>query len=84
VPLRARRGAHELDVVMPLWAAVSGDFETVDAELAAVLEASARAGAACKVILEIALLGNGSSRSCPCSIAAGPPSRRPGPVTPDR
>ena len=51
------QGAHELDVVLPLWAVLAGDSATVESELAAFVNATARAGAICKVILEMALLG---------------------------
>lgn len=49
------KGATELDVVMPIWAACDGDIATVEAELAAILETTK--GAVCKVILEMSLLG---------------------------
>jgi deoxyribose-phosphate aldolase len=47
-------GASELDVVAPIWAAVSGEAAAFEDEVAAVLEATR--GATRKVIVEIGLL----------------------------
>jgi deoxyribose-phosphate aldolase len=52
----ADRGAAELDVVLPIWAARAGDGKTVEAELTAILETAG--DLAVKVILEMALLGD--------------------------
>ena len=58
------RGATELDIVIPIWAACAGDMQVVEDEVAAMLEvatgaagASGATGATCKVIVEMALLG---------------------------
>ena len=48
------RGARELDIVIPIWAAVDGEMGLVEDELARILESTR--GATRKFILEIALL----------------------------
>ena len=47
-------GAGELDIVIPIWAAVAGELALVEEELARILEATR--GATRKLILEVALL----------------------------
>jgi deoxyribose-phosphate aldolase len=47
-------GAGELDIVIPIWAAVAGELALVEEELARILEATK--GATRKLILEVALL----------------------------
>jgi len=49
-------GAGELDVVIPIWAAREGESATVERELAAILETAG--GTVCKLIVEMALLGD--------------------------
>src|SRR5207302_4472518 len=51
-----RVGAQEIDMVQNVGALRSGDYDAVKADIAAVVEASHRAGAIVKVILETALL----------------------------
>jgi deoxyribose-phosphate aldolase len=51
-----RAGAQEIDMVQNVGALLSGDPDTVQRDIAAVVEAAHRAGAIVKVILETALL----------------------------
>jgi deoxyribose-phosphate aldolase len=51
-----RAGAREIDMVQNVGALLSGDPDTVQRDIAAVVEAAHRAGAIVKVILETALL----------------------------
>jgi deoxyribose-phosphate aldolase len=51
-----RVGAQEIDMVQNIGALRSGDYDAVKADIAAVVQASHRAGAVTKVILETALL----------------------------
>lgn len=51
-----RAGAHEIDMVQNIGALRGGDYEGVQADIAAVVEAAHRAGAIVKVILETARL----------------------------
>jgi deoxyribose-phosphate aldolase len=49
-------GAHEIDMVQNIGALRSGDYASVQADIAAVVEVAHRSGAIVKVILETALL----------------------------
>ncbi len=49
-------GAHEIDMVQNIGALRSGDYDSVQADIAAVVEVAHRGGAIVKVILETALL----------------------------
>jgi deoxyribose-phosphate aldolase len=49
-------GAHEIDMVQNIGALRSGDYDAVQADIAAVVEVAHRSGAIVKVILETALL----------------------------
>jgi deoxyribose-phosphate aldolase len=51
-----RDGASEIDMVINVGALKSGDYATVEADIAGVADACREAGAICKVILETALL----------------------------
>jgi deoxyribose-phosphate aldolase len=63
-------GASELDMVMQLGAAVEGDFEAVEADARAVVEAAA--GRPVKMILETGLLDQGQKqRACEAAERAG-------------
>jgi deoxyribose-phosphate aldolase len=53
-----RSGAQEIDMVMNIGALRDGDCATVGSDISAVVEASHRAGALVKVILETALLND--------------------------
>ena len=67
-----RVGAQEIDMVMNVGAMRSGDHETVKSDIRAVAEASHRAGAIVKVILETALLDdNQKAMACTLSKMAG-------------
>jgi deoxyribose-phosphate aldolase len=48
-------GAREIDLVMPIWAALEGEWDVVEAEIAQVMEATP--GVVRKVIVEIGLIG---------------------------
>ena len=51
-----RAGAHEIDMVQNIGALRSGDYDSVQADIAAVVDVAHRSGAIVKVILETALL----------------------------
>ena len=51
-----RDGAREIDMVINIGALKSGDFETVERDIAGVADACREAGATCKVIIEAAML----------------------------
>jgi deoxyribose-phosphate aldolase len=64
-----RAGAHEIDMVQNIGALLSGDHKTVQADIAAVVEAAHRARAIVKVILETALLDD-DQKVIACRLAA--------------
>jgi len=65
-------GACELDMVMNVGALKSGDYRTVERDVAAVVEAGRRGGAIVKVILETALLTDDEKvKACVICKAAG-------------
>jgi deoxyribose-phosphate aldolase len=65
-------GACELDMVMNVGALKSGDYRTVERDVAAVVEAGRRGGAIVKVILENALLTDDEKvKACVICKAAG-------------
>jgi deoxyribose-phosphate aldolase len=51
-----RDGAREIDMVLNIGALKSGDYATVERDVAGVADACREAGAVCKVIIEAALL----------------------------
>jgi deoxyribose-phosphate aldolase len=51
-----RDGAREIDMVVNIGAAKSGDWATVEKDIAGVADACREAGAVCKVIIEAAML----------------------------
>ncbi len=51
-----RDGAREIDMVINIGALRSGDFKTVERDIAGVADACRETGAICKVIIEAALL----------------------------
>jgi len=53
-----RDGAREVDMVINIGAAKSGDWELVRSDIARVVDAAHETGATCKVILETALLSD--------------------------
>jgi deoxyribose-phosphate aldolase len=53
-----REGAVEIDMVLNVGALKSGDYDTVQADIAGVADACRERGAICKVILETALLSD--------------------------
>jgi deoxyribose-phosphate aldolase len=66
-----RSGAQEIDMVLNIGALRSGDRETVQSDIAAVVEASHAAGAIVKVILETALLDDAQKvTACELALAA--------------
>jgi deoxyribose-phosphate aldolase len=66
-----RSGAQEIDMVLNIGALRSGDGETVESDIAAVVEASHAAGAIVKVILETALLDDAQKvTACELALAA--------------
>jgi deoxyribose-phosphate aldolase len=65
-------GAKELDMVQNIGALRGGDYDTVQADIAAVVEVAHRSGAIVKVILETALLDDDQKiRACQLAQAAG-------------
>lgn len=65
-------GACEVDMVMNVGALKSGDYRTVERDVAAVVEAGHRGGAIVKVILETALLSDDEKvKACVICRAAG-------------
>jgi len=68
----AAEGACEVDMVMAIGALKSGDYRAVERDVAAVVEASHRAGALLKVIIETALLTDDEKvKACVIVRAAG-------------
>ncbi len=68
----ALAGAREIDMVINVGALRSGDYDAVLRDIAAVVEASHRAGAIVKVILETALLDdNQKAQACTLAKIAG-------------
>jgi len=68
----AAEGACEVDMVMAIGALKSGDYRTVERDVAAVVEASHRGGALLKVIIETALLTDDEKvKACVIVRAAG-------------
>jgi len=63
-----RQGATEIDMVVNVGALRSGDYETVRSDIRAVVEASHKAGAIVKTILETALLDD-RQKAIACTIA---------------
>ena len=51
-----RDGAREIDMVINIGALKSGDYETVERDIAGVADACREAGVVCKVIIEAAML----------------------------
>ncbi|MCB2222602.1 MAG: deoxyribose-phosphate aldolase [Actinobacteria bacterium] len=51
-----RDGAREIDMVVNIGAVKSGDWDTVERDIAGVADACREAGAVCKVIIEAAML----------------------------
>jgi deoxyribose-phosphate aldolase len=65
-------GACEVDMVVNVGALKSGEFRTVERDIAGVVESSHRGGALVKVIIEAALLDDDEKvRACVLSQAAG-------------
>jgi deoxyribose-phosphate aldolase len=65
-------GACEVDMVINVGALKSGDYRLVEADIASVTEASHRAGALVKVIIEAALLSDDEKvKACVLSRVAG-------------
>jgi deoxyribose-phosphate aldolase len=54
-----RAGAHEIDMVQNIGALRGGEYDAVQADIAAVVEVAHRSGAIVKAILETALLDDG-------------------------
>lgn len=63
-----RAGAREIDMVINIGALRSGEHEAVKADIQAVVEASHRAGALVKTILETALLDD-NQKAIACALA---------------
>src|SRR5207245_2543265 len=63
-----RAGAQEIDMVQNIGALRGGDRDTVKRDIASVVEASHRAGAIVKVIIETALLDDHQKRTA-CLLA---------------
>lgn len=61
-------GAQEVDMVINVGALRSGDYDTVEHDIRSVVEASHRAGAIVKVILETALLDD-NQKAIACSLS---------------
>ena len=67
-----KAGAHEIDMVQNIGALRSGDYDAVQADIAAVVKAAHAAGAIVKVILETALLDDPQKiKACQLAKAAG-------------
>ncbi|MGD1148607.1 MAG: deoxyribose-phosphate aldolase [Thermoanaerobaculaceae bacterium] len=67
-----REGAQEIDMVINIGALKSGDDDLVRRDIRGVVEASKEGRAACKVILETALLSDEEKvRGCELSMKAG-------------
>ncbi len=67
-----REGAREIDMVVNIGALKSGDDDTVYRDIRGVVEACKDGRAACKVILETALLNEGEKRrGCRAAMKAG-------------
>jgi deoxyribose-phosphate aldolase len=64
----AREGAREIDMVINVGALRSGDYDAVSADIRAVVDASHKAGAIVKVILETALLDD-NQKTVACTLA---------------
>lgn len=66
-------GARELDLVMPIGAALEGDWDTVSKHITAVTREARVAGILVKVILETGLLPDDEvkARACEVAVAAG-------------
>jgi deoxyribose-phosphate aldolase len=71
--LACRQGAREVDMVANIGKALSGDWEYVEQDIRAVVEAARASGAITKVIFETGLLPNDDVkiRLCKASEAAG-------------
>jgi deoxyribose-phosphate aldolase len=71
--LACRQGAREVDMVVNIGKVLSGDWQYVEDDIRAVVEAARRGGAITKVIFETGLLPNDEvkARLCKISEAAG-------------